>query len=179
MKTCPFCGLSIGDNEYKCWCCDADLKDIEKTSKKMFQAFKELPHDINDIIGAYGKLLDEVGQEKEAKLLQPLSRLPHPKATIEKALKDALQIAKFKTMNKLLQMILARLEDFIPDEEVPKDPDENFKSWLSRKDWNDPDTKDFLVMVLTQNFIEEYGDDAEQKVQEFIRDLQGQHSGPQ
>jgi hypothetical protein len=172
MKTCPFCGLSIGDNEYKCWYCDADLKDIEKTSERMFQAFKELPDDVNGIIGAYGKLLDEVGLEKDAKLLQPISRLPYPKTKIEKALKDALQIAKFKTMNKLLQMILARLEDFIPDEEVPKDPDENFKSWLGKKDWEDPEMRDFLVMVLTQNFIKEYGDNAEQKVQEFIRDLQ-------
>ena len=179
MKTCPFCGLFIGDSGYKCWYCDADLKDIENTSERMFQAFKELPDDVNDIIGAYGKLLDEMGQEKDAKPLQPVSRLPYPKAKIEKALKNALKIAKYKPMKKLLEMVLSRLEDFIPDKEVPEDPNENFKSWLSKKDWKDSDMRDFLVMILTQNFAKEYGDNAEQKIQEFLKDLQKQHSGPQ
>ena len=179
MKICPFCGLSIGENEYKCWYCDADLKDIEKTSEKMFQAFKELPDDVNNIIGAYGRLLDEMGQQKDSKLLQPISSLPYSKDKIEKALKDALEISKYKTMRKLLEMVLARLEDFLPDEEVPEDPDKNFRSWLSKKDWEDPDMKDFLVMILTQNFIEEYGDNAEQKAKEFLKDLQKQYSEPQ
>jgi len=179
MKTCPFCGLSIGDNEDKCWYCDADLKDMQKTHERMLQAFQELPDDVNDIIGAYGKLLDEVEQEKGATLLQPLSRLPYPKTKIEKALKSALEIAKYKTMKKLLKMVLARLEDFIPDAEVPKDPDENFKSWLSKKDWKNPDMRDLLVMILAQNFIKEYGDNAGQKIQEFLRDLQNQYSGPE
>jgi len=72
-------------------------------------------------------------------------------------------------MKKLLKIVLARLEGFIPDEEVPKDPGENFKSWLSKKDWKNPDTRELLIMILTQNFIKEYGDNAGEKIQEFLR----------
>jgi len=172
MNNCPYCGISIGNGDYRCWYCGADLSNRQNTNEKRLKDFLAFPEEARDIIGEYGNLLDEMGEEEDAKLLCPISKLPYPKTKIENALKIALGIAKDKTLKKQLEMVMVRLEDFIPDDEVPEDPDDNFKSWLSRKDWTDPKMRDFLAMILTQHFIKEYGDNAEQKVQEFIRDFQ-------
>jgi hypothetical protein len=114
-----------------------------------------------------------MGREKKYKLLRPLSKLPYPKKKIERALKTALGIAKDQTLKDQLELVLVCLEDFIPDVSVPEDPDENFKSWVSRKNWKDPKTSKLLARILNQPFIiKEYGDDAEKKAQEILRDLQ-------
>jgi len=173
MKTCPYCEASIGESDRKCWYCDADLKGGQDTDDSMLQAFLALPKEVSDIVGGYGTLLNEMGREKKCKLLRPLSKLPYPKKKIERALKTALEIAKDETLKNQLELVLVCLEDFIPDDEVPEDPDENFKSWVSRKNWKDPKASKLLARVLNQPFIiKEYGANAEKKAQEFLRDLQ-------
>jgi len=172
MKKCPYCGISVGDSDAKCWYCNADLKNRQNTNESTLQDVLAIPEEAMDIIGEYGNLLDEMGREKSRKLLRPMSSLPYPRKKIEKALKTALEIAKDETLRNQLEIVLVCLEDFIPDDEVLEDPDENFKSWVSRKDWKNPKVRDLLAMTLTKHFIKEYGDNAEQKVEEFFRDLQ-------
>jgi len=38
-------------------------------------------------------------------------------------------------------------------------------------DWKKPEVKEILAMTLTRFFIEKYGDNAEQKTQEFLNDF--------
>jgi hypothetical protein len=173
MKTCPYCQVAIGESDRKCWYCDADLKGSQDTDASVLQDFLALPKEVSDIVGEYGTLLNEIGREKKVKLLRPLSKLPYPKKKIERALKTALEIAKGETLKNQLELILVCLEDFIPDNKVPEDPDENFKSWVRRKNWKDPKASKLLARVLNQPFIiKEYGDNAEKKAQEILRDLQ-------
>ncbi len=178
MKECPHCGISVSESDDKCWYCSADLKNRQKTSDSTLQDFLAFPEEVADIIGEYGNLLDEMGREKSGKLLRPISSLPYPKEKIEKALKTGLGVAKDETLRNLLETALVNLEDFIPDDEVPEDPDENLRAWLGRKNWEDPKTRDLLEMALTRLFIKKYGDKAEQKVQEFLEDCK-KHSKSQ
>lgn len=173
MKTCPHCQVAIGELDRKCWYCDADLAGGQDTDASKLQDFLALPKEISDIVGQYGTLLNEMGREKKGKLLRPLSKLPYPKKKIGRALKTALEIAKDKALKNQLELVLVCLEDFIPDDEVPEDPDENFKSWVSRKNWKDPKASKLLARVLDQPFIiKEYGGNAGKKAQEILRDLQ-------
>jgi len=173
MKTCPYCQVSIGESDRKCWYCDAYLKGGKDTDASKLQDFLALPKEVRDIVGGYGTLLNEMGREKKCKLLRPLSKLPYPKKKIERALKTALGIAKDETLKNQLELVLVCLEDFIPDDKVPEDPDENFKSWVGRKNWKDPKARKLLARVLNQPFIiKEYGGNAGKKAQEILRDLQ-------
>lgn len=170
MKECPYCGVSVGGSDSRCWHCDADLQDREKTDEGMLQDFLAFPEEVSDIIGEYGLLLDKMGREHNPRLLRPLSGLPYPKEEIEAALTTALGIAKNETLRNRLETALLFLDDFIPDDEVPQDADENLESWLSRKDWQNPQARDLLAMTLAKIFIEEYGDKAVQKLEEFMED---------
>lgn len=92
-----------------------------------------IPRDVMDIIGDYGRVLENLGSK--GRLLQlnppgspkafsgvPVSLLPHPKEKIENALKTALEIAKDQEMRSSLKHVLIALKLFIPDGEIPKDP---------------------------------------------------------
>lgn len=170
MKT-PYCGISVSESGRKCRYCNAGLKNGQDTDASMLQDFLAFPDEISDIVGEYGNLLDEMIREKSGKLLRPLSELPNPKEDIEKAHKTALEIAKDETLKNQLERALIYLEDFIPDDEVPEDPDENLKSWLSGTNWKNPKLEEILAITLIKHFIKEYGDNAKQKVQEFLSDL--------
>jgi len=130
-----------------------------------------------DIIGAYGEMLGKHEEEEQIRLLFPQSELPYPKQKIELALNRALKIAKDENLIVHLETVLVCLEDFIPDDEVPEHSDEHFDEhfglWISRKNWNDPKTKMVLLNAMSRHFVKQYGDDAEQKMEEFIKDLQG------
>jgi len=130
-----------------------------------------IPHEEMDIIGDYGKILENLPAKESSKLLHPLSLLPDPKDKIEKALKRALGIAQDKEIRSHLETALIALGDFIPDDEVPEDPEENMKVWLSRKDWKNPKARELLTITLTKMFVKKYGENAEQKLEEFLRDL--------
>jgi hypothetical protein len=143
-------------------------KDEETTALHDITAISEKDW---DIIGAYGEVLEKRGEEYPNRLLFPLSALPHPKAEIESALNRALEVAKDENITTHLETALVSLGDFLPNNEIPDDPDEDFELWLSRKDWKDPKTIKHFASVLSRVFIEKYGDDAEQKIDKFFEDL--------
>ena len=139
-------------------------QEILESSSKMHD-LTIIPQDTWGILGDYGKLLENLPTTNP---LRPLSLLPHPKDKIENALKTAIGTSKDKEIRSVLETNLLFLEDFIPDNEVPKDFEENFKMWCSHKDWKNPKTREILAVTLTRLFVLKYGEDAEQKTEEFI-----------
>lgn len=90
-----------------------------------------IPSDIMDIIGDYGKVLEDLPKEGDNNFFHPISKLPHSKEKIENALNTALKIAKDGQMIKHLKLVLAALKTFIPDDEVQK-ANQNFIKGLSK-----------------------------------------------
>lgn len=97
-----------------------------------FQKFKDviaIPSDIMQIIGEYGKVLEELGGMG----LHPISKLPYSKDKIKNALNVALKIVTDKEFKGHLEMALSALENFVPDNEVPKNLVDNLKAWAENK----------------------------------------------
>lgn len=84
-----------------------------------------IPHDAMQIIGEYGKVLAD-----NPRLLRPISLLPYPKDTIKQAIETALKQAQDPDMRESLQVALEALHDFVPDEKVPQNCEEDVKAWL-------------------------------------------------
>jgi len=139
--------------------------------RSMLEDSMAIPQEVMEIISDYGETLDMLAEERSGRLLHPLSKLPHPKEKIENALKTALGIVKSQEMRNHLETVLLALEDFVPDNEVPEDPEENMKAWIRRKDWKDPKQRNQLARILTRFFVEKYGENAEQELQAFLREM--------
>ena len=88
----------------------------------------EIPSDAMEVVGAYSKVLAE-----DARLLKPLSALPYPKTRIEEALQIAMRNARDPAILRNLETALDALQDFIPDENVPADREENAKAWFMHR----------------------------------------------
>ena len=88
----------------------------------------EIPPDAMEVVGAYSKVLTE-----NTRLLKPLSALPYPRTRIEEALEIALRNARDPAIRRNLETARDALKDFIPDELVPADPEENAKAWFMRR----------------------------------------------
>jgi hypothetical protein len=100
-----------------------DEEELLRSPGKLRDLLK-LPDDVMQIIGEYGKVL-----AKDQRLVRPISLLPYPKDIIKKAIETALQYAEDREIRRHLHAVLFALDDFVPDEKVPDDPEENFKAW--------------------------------------------------
>src|SRR6266542_1906755 len=78
-----------------------------------------------EIVGEYGGVLAELPGP-----LRPLSKLPYPKETIRQAIEKLLARSQDPEYRNLLKTVLLALDDFVPDEEVPLDKEENRRKWL-------------------------------------------------
>lgn len=120
------------------------------------------------IIGDYGGLL---GTGEDSRMLLPLSMLPYPKAKIEHALKTGLKLAKTEAMRDSLESVLLRLDDFVPDAEVPRARDENVREWFRHKNWSDPRLTKYVLIGVRRAFIEKYGtEEGDAKFEQFLRE---------
>ena len=171
MEECPHCGATVNSEDKICWYCDSHLGNDDTTNHSISSDLLAIPQRTMDIISDYGMLLDKLAEDKISKPLRPTSILPHPKEKIENALKAALDIVKNQSFRHQLETVLICLEDFIPDIEVPEDTDDNFNLWLSRKDWNNPKTKELLEQTIAKHFTNKYGDNAPEKLEEFMKEL--------
>ena len=88
----------------------------------------EIPSDAMEVVGDYSKVLAE-----DARFLKPLSALPYPKTRIEEALQIAMRNARDPEILRNLETALDALKDFIPDRDVPADPEENTKAWFAHR----------------------------------------------
>lgn len=87
-----------------------------------------IPSDAMQIIGEYGQVVAE-----DKRLLKPFSILPYPKETIKQAIETALQYTQDPEIRQHLHTLLDVLCDFVPDEKVPQDREENVKAWLMNR----------------------------------------------
>jgi hypothetical protein len=87
-----------------------------------------LPEMDVDIVGEYGQVLELVDRP-----LKPISKLPYPKEVIRQALERLIQRTHDAQYKNSLQVGLLCLDDFIPDEQVPEDLEENQMQWLMRR----------------------------------------------
>lgn len=89
-------------------------------------------NELEKIIQAYGKVLEESSRGRDVRLLMPESRLPYPKEVIRAALKAAIEITEDEKMQEQLKVSLVFLDDFVPDSQVPSDEKENILAWAKR-----------------------------------------------
>lgn len=78
-----------------------------------------------DIVGAFGGVVASLPGP-----LRPLSKLPYPKETIRKAFEKLLAQTKSPYYKSMFQTGLFALDDFIPDEEIPLNEEENIRKWM-------------------------------------------------
>ncbi|HKX29346.1 MAG TPA: hypothetical protein VJ302_16740 [Blastocatellia bacterium] len=102
-------------------CENADHLITLAAAQSLFSASQEEV----DIVSEYGKLLED-----ESGPLRPISELPYPKETIRLAIENLLVRVQDPVYSRSLRMGLFCLDNFIPDEEVPRDPDENQRKWM-------------------------------------------------
>ncbi len=107
------------------------LRELTPEDKEIVKSYTKLqdviviPRDAMQIIGEYGMVLTE-----DSRPLKPISALPYPKETIKQAIETALERAQDFELRQDLHTALDVLQDFIPDETVPKDLEENKNAWL-------------------------------------------------
>lgn len=121
------------------------------------------------IIEDYGYTLESLPKSGKNKFLHPLSMLPYSKDIIKEALHAALNIIKEEEARYHFEGALFCLDDFIPENEIPNNEQEEFQIWVARKDLTNPITKKIFIKMVTDILIEKYGDKAEQKLKEVLK----------
>lgn len=140
-NTTPLLENYVKDNEHRAYQMGIDKlgrfaakKYLE--SSPMLRDSVAIPSDLMDIIGDFGKVMENVSGRSLTHypaLLYPKSLLPHPKEKIEKALREVLQIAKDEQFLNHLKVAQLTLSQFVDDEVAYK---ENNKL-LSKKEYWD------------------------------------------
>lgn len=90
-----------------------------------------LSSDDTEVFGHYGRVLEKAYEAGGP--LFPESKLPYPKGRIRCSLLNALATIRDEEARSGFQKALLALDDFIPDAEVPSDPERNATEWLQRR----------------------------------------------
>lgn len=107
------------------------LQELAKGAECLGVSLKELaaaPARAMEIVGAYGRLLEDAPAQ-----VRPESTLPYPKQVIREALKTALSTLSDAESRRALQTGLSELDAFVPDHEVPQDPNERALEYIRRR----------------------------------------------
>ncbi len=91
------------------------------------QQVTAVPEGVMQIVATSSKLMEHTPFE-----VRPESELPYSKPTIEKALQTALSTLSDAESQRALQAALSELDTFIPDHEVPQDPNERAIEYIRR-----------------------------------------------
>ncbi len=129
-----------------------------------------VPQDVTDVVGEYGGVLDDLTADRSGSLLFPESALPRPREEIRQALEAALQVAKDGEFRAAFTMGLDRLQDFVPDDEIPSDPWEQVEEWFRRTKWDDRSaaTQVLVTMLLTTLLTAKYGAPVGKRFDEYL-----------
>ena len=90
-------------------------------------------NELEKIIHAYGKVLEDLSENEDALLLISEEKLPYPKEVIHTALEAAIEITKDEQMKDHLKGGLLFLNDFTSEKEVPSNFAENLKVWANKQ----------------------------------------------
>jgi len=96
---------------------------------EMLRELYSLPKEDLDIVGNYGHIVQEV-IELQPGPLYPISELLDTKETIRQSIENLLMLVQDPNYKNDLEIGLFFLDNFIPDEEVPADPEENRRKWV-------------------------------------------------
>jgi hypothetical protein len=94
----------------------------------MIEDLFSLPERERDIAGKYGEILAATPGP-----LRPLSKLPYPKETIREAIERLLAITQIPDYREALRVGLSVLDDFVPDEEISPNKEENTRKWMKAR----------------------------------------------
>lgn len=86
-----------------------------------------MPQGVMQIVEAFGRLMEDAPCQ-----VRPESMLPYPKPMIEKALQTALSTLSDAESQHALRAALSELDAFIPDQQVPQDPNERSREYIRR-----------------------------------------------
>jgi len=103
----------------------------------MLRELYSLPKEDLDIVGNYGQIVQKV-IELQPGPLYPVSELLDPKETIRQSIENLLKLVQDPNYRNDLEMGLFLLNNFIPDEEVPNDPEENRRKWIMLRFGHNP-----------------------------------------
>ena len=123
-KTTPLLNNYVQNNEERAYQIGIEklgsfaAKKYIKSSPKLKDALT-IPRDAMDIIGDYGKVLEDLSGESN-NFFHPISKLPYSKEKIERALDTALKVSEDEKIIKHLKVARTALKTFIPDDEVEK-----------------------------------------------------------
>jgi hypothetical protein len=97
-------------------------------STPVLQDMLRIPKECWEIVEKYGEVL-----ANQKRLLKPLSSLPYPKDAIASAIETALSCSSDPELQRHLKDIRFALEDFVPDENLPTDPEKELENWIAHR----------------------------------------------
>ncbi len=109
----------------------AEQKALEQEADRSGFSLREvaaLPTSAMEIVGEFSELMSNTPCQ-----VRPESMLPRSRAEIEQALQVALAGMSDPNSQNALRMALSELDTFVPDAEVPEDPDERAYEYLRRR----------------------------------------------
>jgi hypothetical protein len=87
-----------------------------------------VPHGVMEIVGTFSQVMEHTPCQ-----VRPESMLPYPKPVIENALRTALSALTDSASQQALRTALSELDTFIPDQQVPRDPEERAIEYIRRR----------------------------------------------
>ena len=105
--------------------------ELKEDAKRLGVSLHEVaaaPHRAMQIIEDFSRLMQDTPCQ-----VRPESMLPYPKPVIEEALRKALVTFSDAESRAALQTALSELDTFVPDHEVPEDPNERALQYIRRR----------------------------------------------
>lgn len=106
------------------------IQEIERDARRHGVSLEQLaamPQGVMQVVEAFGRLMEDAPCQ-----VRPESMLPYPKPVIEEALQTALSTLLDAESQHSLRVALSELDAFIPDHQVPKDPNERAIEYIRR-----------------------------------------------
>jgi hypothetical protein len=106
------------------------MQELERDARRHGVSLEQLaamPQGVMQIVEAFGRLMEDAPSQ-----VRPESMLPYPKPVIEKALQTALSTFSDAESRHALRLALSELDAFIPDQQVPQDPNERALEYIRR-----------------------------------------------
>lgn len=108
-----------------------EIQELKQDARRLGVSLEQvatMPQGALQIVGEFGQLMEHTPCQ-----VRPESMLPYPKPVIEKALQTALSTLSDAESQRALQTALSELDAFIPDHEVPQDPNERAIEYIRRR----------------------------------------------
>ena len=106
------------------------MRELEQDTRRRGVSLEQLaaiPHEVMQVVETFSRLMEHTPCQ-----VRPESMLPYPKPVIEKALQTALSTLSDAESQQALRAALSELDTFVPDHQVPQDPNERAIEYIRR-----------------------------------------------